>query len=123
MKKYVFILGLGVFLLFANSCDAIAQVHPTKYNETQKESDDVKFAVKTNIMSIGSCELPVSFEYKFIKRMDVEAGAEFILPDYTCLDFFSISKINKLDNFVSFTKCCRNTILSSIRFLINEYGH
>ena len=122
MKKHVFILGLGVFLLFVDSYNAIAQGPSTKYNENQKESDDVKFTVKTNIMSVVASELPLSFEYKFIKNLGVEAGIGLILPYYVNLEFFSVFKINKLDDFVFFTKCYRNTILSSSVFLLNEYG-
>ena len=118
MKKHVFIWGIGFFLLFLNSYNAIAQGPPTKYDESKKETDEVKFAVKTNVMSIISGELPVTFEYKFIKKMGMEAGAGLILPYYVNLDLFSIFTRKHHDDFVSFAN---KKVGYSLFFAITTY--
>jgi len=118
MRKQIFFIGLGIFFLFISNYNTIAQTPPTKYNENQKESDEVKFAVKTNIMSIVSGELPLSFEYKFVKYFGVEAGVGLLLPYYVNLDLFSFSKRNRPDDFVHFTN---KKLGYSLLFALNVY--
>ena len=120
MKKYVFIFCLGFFLLFSNSYNAMAQAPPTKYDESEKDVDEVKFAVKTNIMSIIAGELPASFEYKFIKFMGVEAGAGLILPYYVNLDLFSLMRRKMDEDFVPFTN---KKLGYSLSFTLNIYPY
>jgi len=120
MKVRVFLIGLSVFLLLGSNYNAVAQGPPTKYDEAEKDVDEVKFAVKTNIMSIIAGEFPASFEYKFVKFMGVEAGAGLILPYYVNLDFFSLMRRKMDEDFVPFTN---KKLGYSLSFTLNIYPY
>lgn len=102
MKKRNFYV-VGLFLVFIANLHVVhAQGPPTRYDD-KKEAADVKFAIKANVFSLISGELPLSFEYKFIKHLGVEVGAGIILPYYVNLEFFNRTLGFDKDNHVKFT--------------------
>jgi hypothetical protein len=105
MRKSFYVIGLFWFSVVLGSSSVYAQGPPTKYDEKSKDASDVKFALKLNATSLISGELPLSFEYRFIERLGVEAGAGLILPYYVNFEFLN-SKIGSGfgdDNHTPFT--------------------
>ena len=96
MKKGVFTIGLIVVFSVFNLNSSYAQAPPTRYDSKDKDPDEIKFAVKTNVVSLISGEFPISFEYKFSKYVGVEAGAGLILPYHVNLELTNM--VFKVDN-------------------------
>ncbi|MDR1878725.1 MAG: hypothetical protein LBQ64_04090 [Bacteroidales bacterium] len=104
MKKYFLVIGLFFVLTMGKLNIVFAQQDepPVSNNPDRKSIGSAKNIVKTDIISIISGELPVSWEHKFSKQIGIEAGAGVLLPYYVNMNIMQWM-LSKHNTFPAFT--------------------